>query len=479
MQRLLAEVRHKRLKKRYRDRNGLEYVRYALRAKVEGSAVDALSVPKRVVGREISLTRDFLLPWGVRKGDLLVLDPDESARVLCPRRAQVREGCTGSGRVVVESGDVNRDGHSEDVFANCFVRAIVEPHRGARLRSLTGRSGSDRFAQPYDYVMGGKYILLGGAEAVILESGSPGELWKAAFGREERDPGDGAVERAYTHALKSPEGVKLEKTVRLERDFPGVLETYRVSYSGKPKAEGEKDGTGESGEKAASGPGDAKAKKDDTTEITFCVRVSTAVLGDVGSRNVFDVPESGNLKLVRYHRPGSGRRWRWRDWRDEYFGLGPGFLVSRHEKLGNVLVALMSPRKTGLVSIRRDYQGPELLVRHVPRKLRKGRRVEFGMGFLVGDAVRASADSMLLLTKGKRGRDGIPVAFTLRTARRIDRVWASVSTSAGRRTFTLAQRELPGAGCVYMKVVHFPGASFPLTCTVTAGKERLSCSLEA
>ncbi len=482
MHRLLVKVREKRLKKRYRDSNGLEYSRYALKAEVLGSAIDALKVPVRYIGRGVSLTRDFLLPWGVKVGDLLVLDPSESARVLCRGRPSGLGRCSTSGAPRVDSGDVDRDGFSEDLLTNAFVKAVVQPHRGARVQSLCGCDGIDRFAQPFDYIMGGKYILLGGTEAYIVEGGSPGDLWKAAFKREEPAKARDGVEIGYSHALKSPEGVALSKRVRVEREIPGVLESYTVSYAGKPAKDAKADGSDGDGREDGGGQADrtdTKAGKDDKADVTFCVRLSTPVHGEIGSRNVFDVPGPDGLELVRYHRPGYGRRWRWRDWRDEHFGLRAGFLVSRHEEIGAVMAVLFSPRKTAHVSIRRDFQGPEVTVRHVQRKIAKGRKQEYGLAFLVGHAVAATADSMLLLTRGRAGRGGVPVAITLRTQRRVERVRAAISTASGRRAAALSRRDLPHAGRVSTKIVRFPRAAFPLSCSVRVGGERLSVDLEA
>ena len=128
MLRLLARVQKSELKRRYRDPNGLEYGRYSLRVRIEGSAVAALSVPDRLVGREASLRRDFMMPWGVKRGDLLVLDPAESARVVSSRRAHRADGLPAVGRVRLESGDFDRDGYPEDVVANAFMSATVQPH---------------------------------------------------------------------------------------------------------------------------------------------------------------------------------------------------------------------------------------------------------------------------------------------------------------------------------------------------------------
>jgi len=476
MHRLLVKVREKRLRKRYRDRNGLEYVRYALRARVEGSAIDALKVPRGHVGRDVSLTRDFLLPWGVKVGDLLVLDPSESARVLCRRRPPTLGRCSTTGVPRCESGDVDRDGFAEDLLTNAFVRAVVQPHRGARVQSLSDCAGTDRLAQPFDYIMAGKLILLGGVEEYIAEGGSPGDMWNAAFQRDEPAESADAVEIGYSHAPKSPQGVKFSKRVRVERGIPGVLERFTIAYAGKPTKEG--GATEPDGEPQEGGEG-KKAQKKDEADVTLCLRLVTPVLGDVGSRNVFDVPGPDGLELVRYHRPGYGRRWRWRDWRDEHFGLRAGFLISRHEELGAAMAVLFNRRRVGHVSIRRDFQGPEVTVCHVRGKLAKGRRREHGLALLIGHAVTATADSLLLLTRGRSGRGGIPVAITLRTEGRIERPRAVVSTAEGRRTLLLPRRDLPGAGHIFTATLQVPRSAFPLSCTVRAGAERLSTDLEA
>jgi hypothetical protein len=467
--RLLARVQKSELRRRYSDRNGLDYGRYSLRVRIEGSAIGALPVPERVIGREASLSRDFMMPWGVKRGDLLVLDPGESARVVSPRRARQTEGLPVPGRVRLESGDFDRDGYPEDVIANAFACARVQPHRGARLQSLRGRSGQDRFAQPFDYVMGGKYILLGGAEEGIAEAGKPGELWKSAFEREELSAGEDRVEIAYRRTLDNPRGVTLRKTVSAEPYLPGVMESYALTYAGRPETdEGIPVGSGKGGRKEG----------EDETDITFFLRFTTAVIGDCGSRNVFDVSSRTGIRTVRYHRPGFGRRWRWRDWRDEHFGPGGGFVVSRHEELGNVLAVLFHPRRASHVSVRCDYTGPEVSVVHLARKVKKGRRVDFGAAFLVGDGAACDGDSMLLVSLGTPAGGRVPLALTLRTGGRLQRASAAVSTRRGRRTVSLRRRDLPHAGAILAGVVHVPTDAFPVRISAAPRGERLSLTLE-
>ncbi|MFH1501986.1 MAG: hypothetical protein ABIG03_02950 [Candidatus Eisenbacteria bacterium] len=481
MHRLLAEVRDKTLKKRYRARNGLEHGRYSLRVKVLGTAIDALSVPDGVAGRETVVTRAFLLPWAPRKGDLLTLDPDESARILRPRRAALHDGPSPGAGVSADFVDSDRDGYPEDVVSNRFVRAVLQPHRGARLSSLTGPDGEDRFAHPYEYIMAGKYVLLGGVEPVIAEAGSPGEIWKSAFERTVADGSADAFEATYTRKLESPRGVVLTKTTRIEDDFPGVLETYRVKYSGKPGGPG--GGRPPGGGGGSDARDDARGRrgdgKKDETEVTFGLRASTATPGETPSLNVFELSCADGVRTVRFHPPGFGRRWRWRDWRDEHFCLRGGFLVSRNERLGNVLAVLVNGRRAHYVSVRSDYTGPEVAVVHGTRKLAKGRSVTLGAAFLAGDAVAVGRGSMFLASLGARRGGKRPLALTLRTTADVGgSVRARVSSPEGARTVALRRRSLPEVGDVHTGILELGGESLPVSAGVGAGRERLSVRLE-
>ncbi len=479
MQRLLAEVRKKELERRYRAKNGLEYGRYTLRVRVVGSAVDALTVPRRVVGRDTSVRRDFLMPWVVKKGDLVALGPDESARLLKPRRARLAEGLPTGACVRAEFGDVDRDGYKEDVMANRFARAVLAPHRGARLSSLSGPDGVDRFAHPFDYTMAGKYILLGGAEQLIVEDGSPGEIWKSEFDRTVDEESPEIFEATYVRKLKSIKGLRVATTVRMEPDLPGVLGTYDVRYDGKPAPDEPDDGADDSAKPGGSERnGDEQEKKKDETEVTFALRLATATPGETPSLNVFEIPCADGVHLVRYHPPGFGRRWRWRDWRDEHFGLRGGFLVSRNEVSGNVLVVLFNGRRASFVSVRPDYTGPEVGLVHRTRKLGKGRGFRLGVTFLVGDAVAVGRGSMLLASLGSPHRGRRPLALTLRTGASPDRVRARVTSREGSEALTLRKRSLPEAGDVYTGILELRRGAFPLTVSVTDGKVRLSLELE-
>lgn len=472
MLRLLAKVKKTEPNGRYRDPNGLEYGRYTVRVEVEGSAVQAISVPEGLKGRPATLKRDFLLPWGVKRGDLLVLDPRESARVVQRRGGPPADGPPPRGVPSLTSGDIDSDGYPEDVLSNAFVRGVVQPHRGARVVSLVGASGADRFAQPFCYVMGGKYLLLGGAEEAIAEAGEPGEVWKSPFERAEPQRGPDGGRVSYFRALKSPEGVSLRKAVTVGPDLPGLVLSYEVSYAGPAKA------AGGNGERPADPQGQPAEGGEDSTSVTLLLRFTPAVVGTCGSQNVFDVPARDGARMIRYHRPGFGRRWRWRDWRDEHFGLGGGFVVSRHEELGNVLAILFHPRRASHASIRSDYTGPEVSVLHLPRKVMKGRRARFGAAFLVGEAADVKGDSMLLASVGARSGRGVPVALTLRSGARLDRVRARVETGRGRRTVLLKPCLIPEAGLVLTSVVEIAARDFPVAVSATVRGERLSLTLE-
>lgn len=429
--------------------------------KVKGAAIGALKAPDAVVGREGSLRRQFLLPWAPKRGDLIVLDPAESRRFLAPKGAGSLRPA-GAERARLSVADIDGDGWEEDVFANAFVAGAVQPHRGGRLLSLAGRSGGDRFAQPCVHIMAGQYVLLGGAEEFLHEAGMPGDIWKAAFDR--RAEGGAAV--TYDRKLKTPRGVTLSKAVSVEPGFPGVLELVTLSYAGRSVADREDEDAG--------GAGATK----DTTDVTPGIRMTTPVLGPAGSSNVFEIPSRGKLVTVRFHRPPHGRRWRWRDWRDEFFRIGPGFLVSRNEREGNAMAVLFRARGA-VVNVRSDFEGPEIVLRGPRVTITKGKPARFGAAFLVADALAASGTSLLLVTLGRRRKGVVPVAVTLRTSRKAPRPVAEVSGKrGGRRRVQLRRREIPGAGAVYAAVVPVRASSFPLRCSVRVSGERLACVVE-
>lgn len=446
---------------RRRDRSGLTRASCRLRVAVKGAAIGALKLPDRVVGREGSLSRECLLPWAPKRGDLLVLDPAESRRFLAPRgTGSLRPG--GEARARLLMADVDGDGWREDVFVNAFVAGAVQPHRGARLLSLVGRDGRDRLSQPCVHIMAGQYVLLGGAEEFLHEAGMPGDVWKAAFTR--RAESGAAV--TYERRLKAPEGVTLSKAVSVEPGFPGILELVTLSYAARPAADGND-----------ADPGGAGAAKD-TTDVTPGIRMTTPVLGAAGSLNVFEIPSRGELVKVRYHRPPHGRRWRWRDWRDEFFGIGPGFLVSRNEREGNAMAVLFRARGA-VVNVRSDFEGPEIVLRGPRATLRKGRAARFGVAFVAADALAASATSLLLVTLGRSGKAAVPVAITLRTSKKVARPRAVVAgRRGGRRAVPLRRLEIPGAGAVYTAVLSVRASSFPMRCSVRVPGEELACVAE-
>jgi len=463
--RLLAEIVEAKETGRRAARSGPARASFRLRVKVKGSAVGALGAPDGVVGREGTLRRDFLLPWAPRRGDLVVLDPAESRRFLAPRGVRrLAPGGTGAPRVT--SADTDGDGWPEDVFANAFAAGAVQPHRGARLQSLVGRDGNDRFAQPMAHIMAGQYVLLGGAEVFLPDAGMPGEVWKAPF---LRAVSKDAAEVAYSRKLSSPRGVTLTQTVRMEPGLPAVLVLATAAYAGRPTADEPDDDGAESG----------RGGRKDTADLGLGFRVSTPALGAVGSRNLFQIPSAGQLVTVRFHRPAHGRRWRWRDWKDEFFRLAPGFVVSRNERDGNALVVLFGGGPASVVVVRSDFEGPEIMLRGPRRTVAKGGRVSLGAAFLPADAVAASGTSLLAVSLGRQRGGEMPAAVVLRTSRRAGSPVVTLSGSSGRgRAARLVRKEIPGAGVVRSAVVRLRATDLPVRFSVSVGGERLACTVE-
>jgi len=480
--RLLAKVKSKEEKRRYLGANGLEYAEFKLEVSVVGSAVEALAVPARFVGKERTVRRHFLLPWLPRSGDLLVLDGAESARILKSRRGGAELRLPSSG-VCLVSADVDGDGYQEDVLANRFVSAAFQPHRGARLWSLKGADGVDRFAHPEQYTMAGKYILLGGAELVLLGGGSPGEIWKSPFERTGQDEVAEEVGReaslSYARTLKEPRDVRVEKRVALDAELPIVVEVYGIRGQRGPSAEGESGTTRGQRERPSDDGNVERDGKKEERQLTPAIRMSTAVLGDEPSLNLFEIPCADGLHVVRFHPPGFGRRWRWRDWRDEHFGLRGGFLVSRSDVDGHVLAVLFNERRAAHLSVRNDYTGPEVSIVHRPRKFPPGRILRTGVAYLACDEVAVGSGSLLAGSLGRPRGGVVPVAIVLRARGPVSRHVATVSAGRERRRVTLRRREIPEAGRVYAAVFELPRASFPVEVSVRAGEERLTMELEA
>ncbi len=463
MQHLVAKIMKREEFGRRTAPSGLTVCRVRLTARIEGPVSSALTVPDRVKGREVTVTRDVPKPWLPRVGDRVVLDPGESARALSPRPARRPEPPVGAGTVALASADVDRDGFDEDLISNAFVEGVVQPHRGARLVSLLDAQGGDRFAQAYEHIMAGKYVLLGGAEDVVVESGMPGELWSASLDREVDDASRSVV---YSRRLRSPRGLRFRKRVRVEPDLPGVLTEVTLRYEQEPE--------GEPVTAGIDGGTEPEDRKDHAT-VSYAVRLSTAVHG-AGSRNVFVLPTPQGMKLVRYHRPPYGSRWRWRDWKNETFGLRAGFILSRNEDTGRAMMLLFSARRSLYVGVLNDLSGPELMLRHRPVRLASGTSRTWGAAFLSGDASAASGSSALLLTRGRSGRE---LAVTVRTTRRVERLTATLATGGGRRRLTLAPREVPHAGRVFSGVIAGRGIRDALSCRVRVGDDALAAQLEA
>ncbi len=457
MQRILAKVLEVKRGKRGKDRLGFQFSQVECLVRIRGTARKTIRLPKGIIGKTAKISRQCLLPWEIKTGDYLVLDPQESKRVIAellptshPRKAQPNME-----HALLYSQDVDGDGFKEDILENAFLKAVIAPHYGARLWQLQTKSKKqNQLLGSGNYGRDG-WVELGGVEESISGVEKPDELWNAEYKREgsKRQPTFN-----YRFSCEKKEGLEVEKSVSIEPDLPLVYQVSEFKYKGREK--------------------DEKLKK--KVSIEYCPKVFFAMGGEANFHNLFFVPTREKLVKARYHKPAWKGRWEdeeW-EWREKWSCIDPGFVLLSNEKRGDSLAILFHPGKISFARLGISSRSPRLFLSHSPRKLKKGARVSFGILFALADVYDLSQEDLLLLSLGELSSAGYPLAIILRTSKRYRKCSVTLDTDGHKRRLDLNPRIYAEVGKVFQRSLTIPQGFSSVSATFDHGKESLRCGLK-
>ncbi len=460
MQRLLVKVLEVERKGEYWDKQGLQYSQVECLVKVKGAARKIFRLPKGIKGKRARILRQCLLPWEIKPGDSLVLDPQESKeviRALIPPSPSQRVEESPPEHALLYSQDVNLDGLKEDILENPFLKAVIGPHYGARLWELwTKRKGQNQLCGTGNYGREG-WVELGGVEESTSGMEKPDELWNADFKREgsKRQPTFN-----YRFSFEKEEGLEAKKGISIEPDLPIVYQVSQFKYKGKEK--------------------DKKKKKGEKISIEYCPKIFFAMGGEANFHNLFFVPTKEGLVRARYHKPAWKGRWEdegW-GWKEKWSSIAPGFVLLTNERKGDGLAILFHPRKVSFVWLGIDSRSPRLFLSHSPQKLRKEAKASYGVLFALADAYDLNQESLLLLSLGEPSSVGLPLAVILRTSKKYKRCSVTISTDGRREKLDLNPRIYPEVGKVFQNSLTIPRGFSLVGASFNQGEEFLACELK-
>ncbi len=324
----------------------LENNTYELKLRVVDSVNDSAKIHKRVSKLEASIRRnfaDFVPPPKV--GELIVLDADESRRVLSeliPAKSLPRSK---AGECVAEVSDFNSDGHVEIFMTNGNIEAMISPARGGVIRKLATSKGRG-FADD-SIVHGINTKVLSGFGFGSAKSGF--DVAKTAFiisGKEE------IRQQAIRVPIRAKvNGLKTEIDFAISSDSPVVSCALRVENTGKK----------------------AKQKK-----IAPAFQMRMARIGETNS-DLLCIDPTG--KARRYNRYREIAVWEWEHGWQHYSGDittgNSGFAAFHREDTGEKLLVSFPPGMVKRVWMNQESQMPELIIFAKPLNLGKGKEYDF------------------------------------------------------------------------------------------------------
>lgn len=478
MQRVLARVLDLKQISENSTEEGFTIVRVLLKVKVEDKGAKGFRLPPRTKGKRHWIVRDYLEPWRVEKGDLIVLDPQEVNSLLSPLRLNPRIVVPREGRIAISlslHNPFNREGLE-------WVVNLGE--LGGERRGLLGRDGLSnldfRIAQPREGVhpataeCGGfrtkavvpwvkrdstlSYRLdvnSDGFEEVVLENswlraviiphlgGRIGSLiYKATnrdkfsspleYGKEEYIEYGGSDDRLGTEPPGELWNAEF-KTVELGRSW--VLLTHRSKGLEVKKRV----------EILPNMPAlyqrvSFSLRRRGEKEIVYWHRIPFAV-GEQPHRNVVLVPTQEKLESMRYHAPLGWPR------PHSYFGLKFGGLLFHNEE--ESLLCLTDPESIDFAVVRVTRSFLVSFIRRKPTKLKRGESVSYSSLYLLGEGFSISEGSLAIISRGEERRGRVPVSISLREVERPGKISASICADQEERKLPLTGKDFEGVGRVW------------------------------
>ncbi|TET46003.1 hypothetical protein E3J62_05555 [candidate division TA06 bacterium] len=456
MLKLLAKVKKTRRLDSFRGEDGLLRSRVHCYVAIRSAARSTMKLPKGLKGKSVRVLRTYIHPWEIKPGDLIVLDTNESraavkkhVRTSVGKRAEV-----GFGSKNVTVGDFNSDGLKEYAIENAFLRSIISPDYGARILELWNL-GTDKneLYGGNSYEPGG-YIEIGGVEESLSRIGSPGDLWNASY--KKRDVAGSDL--GFEHNLKKKEGLKEVKSFFVLPDAPVFCQLSTFEY--KPKKPKKKKG------------------KIPETELEYVPRIFFAIGGKADHTNLFFIPTDERLVRSRYNAFPWWTRWGggiWL-WKKMWHAVKPGFVLLGNEMTNECMAVFVNPKELSYVWVGNDRWTPRLFLAHHPRKMKAKRSVDYGLAFSLGVGYDVTKNSLLMLSKGRKVKGGIPYAVIYRSLFKAGPRRAVFTFDGEIKTVELKKERMKGAGNIYYSSLLLEAEPGMVSVEIKTSKERLRAS---
>ncbi len=389
MVRLLAEIIHIRKIKGSGSIKDFPYETFSVKVRIKGSSKKTIKTPKGIKGKIVSVKRPFLKDWMVKKGDLIVLNADETKQCI------TELGIAGKARKWKEftKKDVDSDGYKEILFDNPFITAVLSPHYGARLYQLSNKGSHKKELYGGCYYKQKGYVELGGIEETLGRHGKPDGLWNTSYTLKSTE---GKNTLTFISKIKKEKGLSIEKKFLFFKTFPGLVNTVRFHF--KP-AKAEKKN---------------KKEKKQKKKIALTQRIFFALGGIPNYTNLYHIPEKSSLHTIRFNKPLYKRGWddsAWWEWQHCHFTPEPGLIILENEISHEILVIFFSTSKLNYLWTGDKSKTPRMHITYKETKIEPHKQKEYNTVVATGNCYCFSNQQLLFISKGSTTGYSTPLSF--------------------------------------------------------------------
>lgn len=367
----------------------------SLKVKIKGPARKSYKIPKGIRGKTFTIERTCLKEWRIKKGNLIILNPEETRK--CIKR--LGKGIKEKNREDFTEKDIDGDGFPEILLDNPFIQGVVAPHYGARLLQIQNKGTGCNELYGGGYFERNGYIELGGIEETLSKQGNPDELWNALF-KKERSKENGTI--TFSYKMKKEKGISIKKHFKSYKSLPGLLETCELTFSPK-KTKGKK-----------------KEKK--KKSIRFAQRIFFATGEKPDCNNLFLIPTKKKMNRIRFNKPFYLRPWGdgdiWWEWTHLHFSLDPGFIILERETSEDTLILFFNKNEIDYIWTGDKKRTPRLLVFYKEKKFESKIKKEYKTLFATANKFTYTKQEILFASRGKATGCNIPISFVYYSKRR-------------------------------------------------------------
>jgi hypothetical protein len=345
----------------------------SLKVEIKEPSRNTYRMPKSITGKTYTIRRTFLKNWSIQKGEYVVLNPEETRECI---KALGKSISTRKYKDFTIA-DADGDGLSEIIYENPFLKAVIAPHYGARLKELWNKGTGKNEMYGGGFFKDRGYIEMGGIEETLAKQGAPDEIWNAYFKRKHIKKRN--IVR-FKYKLKN--SIEMEKRFSFYKRFPGLLETISFSPIDIKKTKGK--------------------KKRVTKNIKLTQRVFFAMGGVPDYRNKIYIPAERELKSYRFNKPLYKSGWgnhNWWDWLNLHYSPDPPLIILKRENTRDVVILFLDKHILDFTWLGNRKRTPRLQITYKNEKIKNKSSRKYNLLVTIANKFSFTRSGILLVSK--------------------------------------------------------------------------------